>query len=78
MRAISTSKGDESETVKTESGITIYVPSNENSCSAHLMNRGVQVEGTNATVEFRGIGAGSFTCRHVGHQDQPTSCMFIA
>ena len=77
MQAISTAYGDDSETAKTEPPITINVPSGEDSCSAHLVNRGVQVEGTNATVEFDGIRASNFTCRHIGHQDQPQPCVFI-
>ena len=78
MRAISTTDGDNEETARTEPGITVNVPSEEDACSAHLVNSGIQVNGTNATVEFGGVRANGFTCRHMGREDQPQSCVFIA
>ena len=61
-------------------GISITVPSGAGSCSAHLINHGVTVEGNSATVEFDAVGLdgeGSFRCRHINQQDQPEPCVFI-
>ena len=74
---VQANSSSEGETAMTEPIIAIYVPSGEGSCSAHLVNRSVKVEGTNATVEFGGIRASSFTCKHVGHQNQSQPCVFI-
>ena len=58
-------------------GIRVTVPSGNNSCSAHLKNRGVTVEGNNVTVEFDGVGSVDFfDCRHMGRQNTPQPCMF--
>ena len=57
--------------------ISVVVPSG-NACSAHLINRGVTVEGSSARVEFSGAGLGDeagFICRLNNEQDKP--CAFI-
>ena len=55
----------------------IYIPYTNDSCSVHLINRGVTVEGRNATVEFDGVGANDFGCyleSHYPYQTEP--CTF--
>ena len=49
----------------------VNIPFTSDFCSAHLINRGVTVEGRNATVEFVGIGASEFECSLLGHQPEP-------
>ena len=61
------------------SSITVVVPGG-NACSAHLINRGVTVEGSSARVEFRGAGLGgraAFVCGVNGRQDHPCECTLV-
>ena len=63
-------------TFRTDS-FRIVVPSDSDSCSAHLTNHGVTVVGNSATVEFDAVGGKkSFHCKEMGRQDKPETCAF--
>ena len=64
------------ETAQTEMIFDITIPTEVDSCSSHFKNRGITVEGTNATIEFGGVGTKSFRCQHC--DDEPEPCVFMA
>ena len=57
-------------------GIQIKYPSGDDACSAHLINHGVTVEGSSATIEFGAVGSVDFfECQHIGAGAR-TPCKF--
>ena len=64
------------ETAMTERIFCFTVPTEIDSCSFHLRNRGITVRGTNATIEFGGVQTSSFRCQHGDNEPEP--CVFTA
>ena len=62
--------------------LTVILPPDTNECSVHLVNRGVSVSGTNATVEWQGTGPSryrrvmKFNCRLDNTPASP--CEYVA
>ena len=64
------------ERAMTEIPFDFTIPTDVNSCTSHLRNRGITYVGTSATIEFGGVKASSFTCQLC--DDEPVPCAFTA